>query len=84
MGLGLVFYSKYRLKIQANHKLEKQKASINQQKQKIEKQRDEIVLKSQLLEENSRDIKDSIEYARRIQLSLLPARSQLKHLFPNH
>ena len=81
-GLGLVFYSKYRLKIQANHKLEKQKASINQQKQKIEKQRDEIVLKSQLLEENSRDIKDSIEYARRIQLSLLPARSQLKHLFP--
>ena len=82
VGLGLVFYSKYRLKIQANRKLEKQKASINQQKQKIEKQRDEIVLKSQLLEENSRDIKDSIEYARRIQLSLLPARSQLKHLFP--
>ena len=82
VGLGLVFYSKYRLKIQANHKLEKQKTSINQQKQKIEKQRDEIVLKSQLLEENSRDIKDSIEYARRIQLSLLPARSQLKHLFP--
>ena len=82
VGLGLVFYSKYRLKTQANQKLEKQKASINQQKQKIEKQRDEIVLKSQLLEENSRDIKDSIEYARRIQLSLLPARSQLKHLFP--
>ena len=82
VGLGLVFYSKYRLKIQANRKLEKQKTSINQQKQKIEKQRDEIVLKSQLLEENSRDIKDSIEYARRIQLSLLPARSQLKHLFP--
>ena len=82
VGLGLVFYSKYRLKIQANRKLEKQKMSINQQKQKIEKQRDEIVLKSQLLEENSRDIKDSIEYARRIQLSLLPTRSQLKHLFP--
>ena len=81
-GLGLVFYSKYRLKIQANRKLEKQKASINQQKQKIEKQRDEIVIKSQLLEENSRDIKDSIEYARRIQLSLLPARGELKHLFP--
>ena len=81
-GLGLVFYSKYRLKIQANRKLEKQKASINQQRQKIEKQRDEIVLKSQLLEENSRDIKASIEYARRIQMSLLPARNHLKHLFP--
>ncbi len=81
-GLGLVFYSKYRLKIQANRKLEKQKASINQQRQKIEKQRDEIVLKSQLLEENSRDIKASIEYARRIQMSLLPARNELKHLFP--
>ena len=82
VGLGLVFYSKYRLKIHANRKLEKQKSSINQQKQKIERQRDEIVRKSQLLEENSRDIKDSIEYARRIQLSLLPARQQLKHLFP--
>ena len=82
VGLGLVFYSKYRLKTQANRKLERQKASINQQKQKIEKQRDEIVIKSQLLEENSRDIKDSIEYARRIQMSLLPARSQLKQLFP--
>jgi serine phosphatase RsbU (regulator of sigma subunit) len=81
-GLGLVFYSKYRLKTQANRKLEKQKASISQQRQKIERQRDEIVLKSQLLEENSRDIKASIEYARRIQMSLLPARKQLRHLFP--
>lgn len=82
-GLGTVFFSKYRLKIRANKKLEKQKEAINQQKLKIEKQRDEIITKSKLLEESSRDIKDSIMYAKRIQLSLLPEKSQLKNVFPD-
>lgn len=82
-GLGTVFFSKYRLKIRANKKLEKQKEAINQQKLKIEKQRDEIITKSKLLEESSRDIKDSIMYAKRIQLSLLPEKSQLKNIFPD-
>lgn len=82
-GLGAVFFSKYRLKIRANKKLEKQKEAINQQKLKIEKQRDEIITKSKLLEESSRDIKDSIMYAKRIQLSLLPEKSQLKNVFPD-
>lgn len=82
-GLGTVLFSKYRLKIQANKKLEKQKEAINQQKLKIEKQRDEIITKSKLLEESSRDIKDSIMYAKRIQLSLLPEKSQLKNVFPD-
>ena len=81
-GLGLLFFSKYRLKAHANRKLELQKEAINDQKQKIEVQRDEIIVKSKLLEENTRDIKDSIEYAKRIQLSLLPDRNALKHLFP--
>lgn len=82
-GLGMLFFSKYRLKIRANKKLEKQKEAINLQKHKIEKQRDEIVTKSKLLEESSRDIKDSIIYAQRIQLSLLPEKSQLKNIFPD-
>ncbi len=82
-GLGMVFFSKYRLKIQANKKLEQQKEAINGQKVKIEKQRDEIITKSKLLEERSRDIKDSIMYAKRIQLSLLPEKNQLKSIFPD-
>ncbi len=82
-GLGMLFFSKYRLKIHANKRLEKQKEAINEQKSKIEKQRDEIATKSKLLEENSRDIRDSIMYAKRIQLSLLPEKRQLKHIFPN-
>ncbi|MEQ9441615.1 MAG: tetratricopeptide repeat protein [Cyclobacteriaceae bacterium] len=82
-GLGILGYSKYQVKIRANRKLEEQKEAISQQKIKIEKQRDEITEKSLLLEENSRDIKDSIEYARRIQLSLLPEKDKLKHLFPD-
>lgn len=82
-GLGVLLYSKYRVKIRANRKLEKQKEAISKQKVKIEKQRDEITEKSRLLEESSRDIRDSIEYARRIQLSLLPEKDELKHLFPD-
>jgi serine phosphatase RsbU (regulator of sigma subunit) len=75
-GVGVLLFSKYRVKARANQKLEVQK-------QKIEKQRDEITQKSKLLEESSRDIKDSIEYARRIQLSLLPEKDELKHVFPD-
>ncbi|MFP4089732.1 MAG: tetratricopeptide repeat protein [Cyclobacteriaceae bacterium] len=82
-GLGMVLYSKNQLKSRANRELEKQKEAINQQKAKIEKQRDEISIKSQLLEESKRDITDSIMYAKRIQLSLLAERGQLKQLFPD-
>ena len=82
-GIGMVLYSKYQLKIRANHELEQQKEAINQQKEKIEKQRDEIVVKSKLLEESKQDITDSIMYAKRIQMSLLPEREHLKHLFPD-
>ncbi len=76
VGVGVLLYSKYVLKTRANQKLE-------EKKQEIEKQRDEITVKNKLLEENSRDIRDSIEYARRIQLSLLPEKDELKHLFPD-
>ena len=82
-GIGMVLYSKYQLKTQANRELEKQKEAINLQKSKIEIQRDEIMVKSKLLEESKQDITDSIMYAKRIQLSLLPEREHLKHLFPD-
>ncbi|MEM8965281.1 MAG: SpoIIE family protein phosphatase [Bacteroidota bacterium] len=75
-GVGALLYSKYVLKTRANQKLE-------EKKQEIEKQRDEITQKNRLLEETSRDIRDSIGYARRIQLSLLPEKDELKHLFPD-
>ncbi|WKN40858.1 SpoIIE family protein phosphatase [Tunicatimonas pelagia] len=75
-GVGALLYSKYVLKTRANQKLE-------EKKQEIEQQRDEITVKNKLLEENSRDIRDSIEYARRIQLSLLSEKDELKHLFPD-
>lgn len=82
-GIGMVLYSKYQLKNRANQELEAQKEAINEQKGEIEKQRDEIVVKSKLLEESKQDITDSIMYAKRIQLSLLPERERLKHLFPD-
>ena len=82
-GLGMVLYSKYQLKNKANLELEKQKEAINLQKAKIEKQRDEIINKSKLLEESKQDITDSIMYAKRIQMSLLPEREHLKNLFPD-
>lgn len=82
-GLGGLLYSKYLVKVRVNRKLEEQKDAIENQKVEIEQQRDEITDKSRLLEESSRDMKDSIEYARRIQLSLLPEKGEIKHLFPD-
>ena len=80
--LAGILFSRNRLKNKANKILEKQKDAINKQKSEIERQRDDIQQKSQALSEFNKQITDSIEYARLIQLSLLPASNELKLIFP--
>jgi len=81
--LGGVLFNQVRLTKRSNRELEKKNDAISKQKEKIETQRDEIATKSMLLEENSRNITDSIQYAKRIQLSLLPERNHIKDFFPD-
>lgn len=80
--LGVMF-SKYRLKNRKNVELEMQRDAIDQQKRKIELQRDEIISKSEEINLKNRDITDSIIYAQRIQLSVLPDQEELKDIFPD-
>jgi serine phosphatase RsbU (regulator of sigma subunit) len=58
-----------------------QKDAIHQQKTEIEKQRDNIKKSNMALAESNTQITDSIEYAKRIQLSLLPTGAILKKNF---
>ena len=82
-SLGVVLFNQVRLTKRTNRELEKKNEAIFQQKEKIEGQRDEIAIKSALLEENSQNITDSIQYAKKIQLSLLPERTHIKDFFPD-
>ena len=72
-GLGYFIYRGYRIKKEANRKLEeknrlilKQKDEIQQQKELAESQRDQIAYQK-------KHITDSIHYALRIQTALLPS-----------
>jgi len=52
-------------------------------KEDILKSQKHILQQKDLIEEKNKDILDSINYARRIQLALLPGRNNLQVLFPN-
>jgi sigma-B regulation protein RsbU (phosphoserine phosphatase) len=52
-------------------------------KEEMLKSQKHILEQKNLIEEKNKDILDSIQYAQRIQLALLPSRSNLQLLFPN-
>lgn len=68
----------------ANNKLQTKNAQILQQKEEIEAQRDEIVLSHETISKQNQKIKDSINYAKRIQEGLLPWPETIKKFIPNH
>lgn len=70
--LGGISYKNYRKqKIQAEE--------ISKQKLSAEKQRDEILLQHVELEEKTKEITDSINYAKRIQDAILPSMNAVKN-----
>jgi serine phosphatase RsbU (regulator of sigma subunit)/lipopolysaccharide biosynthesis regulator YciM len=77
-----ILFNRNKIKNKANKELEQQKEAINHQKEEIEQQRDYIQSKSIALAEIHKQVTDSIEYARRIQLSLFPSRNELQLIFP--
>lgn len=80
-GFSVVIYRQYRLQNKANRILQEQKEAINRQKGEISSQRDDIEKTNHILADKNRQITDSIEYARRIQFSLLPGAALLKDHF---
>jgi serine phosphatase RsbU (regulator of sigma subunit) len=79
--LTLVLYRQYRVQNKVNQALNEQKNAINQQKIEIELQKENIEKANTILAEKNNQIVDSLEYAKRIQLSLLPDGNLLKKKF---
>ncbi|HAA17175.1 MAG TPA: hypothetical protein DCE41_37860 [Cytophagales bacterium] len=85
LAIGLiaaVLYTRYTVKNRATEALERQTESINRQKEEILAQRNEIVRKNRRLEEQTHQITNSIQYARDIQMAMLPEESELRAFFP--
>jgi ligand-binding sensor domain-containing protein/serine phosphatase RsbU (regulator of sigma subunit) len=74
--LSIVFYIKYR-----ERNLQREKYRLEQ---KVIERTKEITKQKVEIEEKNKDIMDSIEYAKRIQVALLPAENLLEQAFAEH
>jgi serine phosphatase RsbU (regulator of sigma subunit) len=66
------------------YKINEQKTEIEEQRDKIEKQNQKIHIVNRELSEKNKDITDSINYAKRIQSSMLPDEAALSVIFSDH
>jgi serine phosphatase RsbU (regulator of sigma subunit) len=71
--LAYYIYRGYRIKKEANERLEEKNRTILLQKDEIERQRDHVSAQRDLIAYHERQLTDSIMYARRIQAALLPS-----------
>lgn len=71
--LGYYIYRGYRIKKEANFKLEEKNRTISAQKDEIEKQRDLAAAQRDQIAYQKKHITDSILYAKRIQTALIPS-----------
>lgn len=71
--LGYYIYRGYRIKKEANIKLEEKNRTISLQKDEIEKQRDLAAAQRDQIAYQKKHITDSIMYAKRIQTALMPS-----------
>jgi serine phosphatase RsbU (regulator of sigma subunit) len=71
--LGYYIYRGYKIKKEANIKLEEKNRTISHQKDEIEKQRDLAAAQRDQIAYQKKHITDSIMYAKRIQTALIPS-----------
>jgi serine phosphatase RsbU (regulator of sigma subunit) len=71
--LGYYIYRSYKIKKEANIRLEEKNRTISLQKDEIEKQRDVASSQRDQIAYQKRHIEDSIIYAKRIQTALIPS-----------
>ncbi len=81
LTVTMVVYRQYKIQNNTNKVLQDQKSSINQQKDEIQTQKESIDKINQILTDKNRQITDSIEYAKKIQVSLLPDEKVLRNNF---
>ena len=71
--LGYYIYRGYKIKKEANIKLEEKNRTISLQKDEIEQQRDLAAAQRDLIAYHKKQLTDSIMYAKRIQTALIPS-----------
>ncbi|MCC5928388.1 MAG: tetratricopeptide repeat protein [Cyclobacteriaceae bacterium] len=79
--IAFVLFMRNQEKNKANQELEYKNFAIERQKCEIEKQKDELLTYSEQLSEKNYQINESLTYARRLQMSMLPARENLEGIF---
>ncbi|MBN2523464.1 MAG: tetratricopeptide repeat protein, partial [Bacteroidales bacterium] len=77
----VVVYRQYKEQNKMNQTLQVQKEELKLAKEEIQLQRDDIEKTNRSLEDKNKQVTDSIEYAKRIQLSLLPDNELLRECF---
>ena len=69
---------------QSNRRKQKTNRVLVAQKQEIEIQTEEIMAQRDMLEQQHKDIRDSINYARKIQTAILPLKEEISAALPEH
>jgi serine phosphatase RsbU (regulator of sigma subunit)/tetratricopeptide (TPR) repeat protein len=96
--VAIIFFRDNRIQQQANRDLEQQKLEIEEQKNALEEQKSKIEIQNESInrkndtleatfkeiERKNKDITASINYAKRIQESMLPRSSNVAELLPEH
>ncbi len=75
LGLAFVLFRGYKNKQRANEIISAQKAEVESQKDAVEQQKS-------IIEEKNQEIVDSINYAKRIQNTILPSTDEIKKWLP--
>ena len=68
----------------SNRRKQKTNKVLLAQKQEIEIQTEEIMAQRDMLEQQHKDIRDSINYARKIQTAILPLKEEISAALPEH
>ena len=68
----------------SNRRKHKTNKVLLSQKQEIEIQTEEIMAQRDMLEQQHKDIRDSINYARKIQTAILPLKEEISAALPEH
>lgn len=74
--VAALIYNRYQVKQRANVLLQEKNDDIQKQKEQIEQQANELT-------EKNKEITDSIHYAKRIQLAILPPADEVKKILPD-
>lgn len=77
-------YNRMQFIRKTNKKINTQKNEIESQRDEIEAQRDQLQMQHDMVYSQKELITDSINYAQRIQMVILPSQSQLDELIPQH